>query len=45
MDTAGWTWMILFYFFSGLFITIAGFVIIFGLRDLIELLSKTEKNK
>jgi hypothetical protein len=43
MDTTGWTWMILFYIFSGLFFTIDGFVTVFGLRDLIELLSISTK--
>ena len=43
MDTAGWTWMIMFYLFSGLFFIIAGFVIIYGFRDLMELLSNSAK--
>lgn len=43
MDSSSWVWMILFYFFSALFFAVAGFVIIFGFRDLINLLSKVEK--
>lgn len=45
MDTASWTWMILFYIFTAIFFIIAAFVIIFGFRDLAELLSKSDKNK
>jgi hypothetical protein len=43
MDSSNWVWMILFYFFSASFFIVAGFVIVFGFRDLISLLSKAEK--
>ena len=43
MDLGSWVWMILFYFFSAIFFAVAGFVIVFGFRDLIHLLSKAEK--
>jgi hypothetical protein len=45
MDTGSWIWMILFYVFTGVFFAVAGFVIIFGFRDLIHLLSKAEKQQ
>lgn len=45
MDSGSWTWMILFYIFSSLFFIIAAYVIIFGFKDLMELLSKSQKIK
>ena len=45
MDFGSFVWMILFYFFTGLFFLVAGFVTIFGLRDLMSLLSRAEKKE
>jgi hypothetical protein len=44
MDTAGWIWMILFYIFTAMFFVIAGYIVIYGFKDLVELLSKSKKN-
>jgi len=43
MDTAGWIWMILFYIFTFVFFGISGYIIIYGFKDLVELLSKSKK--
>jgi hypothetical protein len=45
MDFGSFVWMILFYFFTGLFFLVAGLVIIFGFRDLMSLLSRAEKKE
>ena len=45
MDSGSFVWMILFYFFSALFFVVAGFVIVFGFRDLMSLLSRAEKKE
>jgi hypothetical protein len=43
MDTAGWVWMILFYIFTAMFFAISGYIIIYGFKDLMELLSITKQ--
>jgi hypothetical protein len=45
MDSGSFVWMILFYFFTGLFFLVAGFVIVFGFKDLMSLLSRADKKE